>query len=136
MNFRKLFTESSELWQAMKDRDDFKKEYLDQMDSCGVDVILCPGQLLPAPPTGVMGDLMIPGIMPYIPWNLFNFPAGMASVTRWSQADADNMRDYPGAGVDLFERMIANTCDQGAVGMPLSVQVSRHGTLSLYLFII
>ena len=108
----------------MQDRNDLLKDYLDQMDSAEVDVLLCPGQLLPAPPTGVMGDLMIPGIIPYIPWNLFNFPAGIAPVTRWSQADADNMRHYPTS--DLFERMIANTCDQGALGLPLSVQVACH----------
>ena len=32
--------------------------------------------MLPAPPTGVLGT-MVAGILPYIPWNVMNFPAGI-----------------------------------------------------------
>ena len=62
------------------------------------------------------------GILPYIPWNVMNFPAGIGPVTSWSAEDDARMEaDYPRD--DLATWMIAGYCDQGARGMPLGVQV-------------
>ena len=62
------------------------------------------------------------GILPYIPWNLMNFPAGIAPVTTWTKEDQQEMEaSYPRD--DLVTRMIGGYCDEGALGMPLSVQL-------------
>ena len=51
--------------------------------------------MLPAPPTGVLGT-MVAGVLTYIPWNLFNFPAGIAPVSTWSEQDDREMeQSYP-----------------------------------------
>ena len=117
---KKLFNKTPELWEAMEDRNQLVKNYLDQMDAAGVDVILTPGQMLPAPPTGVLGT-MVAGILPYIPWNIMNFPAGIAPVTKWSHKDDEDMKNY--VKDDVLTKMIASYCDEGCQDMPLSVQV-------------
>ena len=48
----KLFTKTPELMQAMEEKHQFIRNYTEKMEEAGVDVILCPGQMLPAPPTG------------------------------------------------------------------------------------
>ena len=117
-----VFSRTPELWRAIDQRDEFIRAYLDAMDSAGVDVLVCPGQMLPAPPTGVLGT-MVAGILPYIPWNVMNFPAGIGPVTSWGEEDDRRMEaDYPRD--DLATRMIAGYCDPaGTRGMPLGVQV-------------
>jgi hypothetical protein len=73
-----------ELWDALGRRDVMAREYLARMDEKGVEIILTPAQMMPAPPTGVMGTF-VAGISPYIPWNVLNFPAGIAPITTYSQ---------------------------------------------------
>ena len=54
------------------------------------------------------------GILPYIPWNLMNFPAGIAPVTTWTKEDQQEMEAaYPRD--DLVTRMIGGYCDEGAL---------------------
>ena len=118
--FLRVFSTTTEMRYAVKKRNLFVKNYLDKMDESGVDVILCPGQLFPAPPTGVMG-MMVAGIAPYISWNVMNFPAGIAPVTKWSPEDDEGMRNYPQH--DLIHRTIHGLCDEGCKNMPLAVQV-------------
>jgi len=72
----KLFSQTEELWEGLQQRDQFVRKYLQLLDSAGVDVLICPGQQLPAPPTGQLGTMMAGGL-PYIPWNVMNFPAGI-----------------------------------------------------------
>jgi len=114
-----VFSTTAKLCQGISDRDQLTRSYLAQMDSKGVDIILCPAQLLPAPPTGVMGNF-VAGVSPYIPWNVMNFPAGIAPVTKWSADDDSAMADYPTD--DLAYKMVRNYC-QKARGLPLAVQV-------------
>jgi len=114
-----VFTSADKLSQGIQYRDDFTRNYLAEMDTLGVDIILCPGQLLPAPPTGVLGTF-VAAVSPYIPWNVMNFPAGIAPITKWSQEDAAKMADYPSN--DLAYKMIRNYCKE-AEGLPLAVQV-------------
>jgi len=114
-----VFSTTAKLCQGVSERDQFTRSYLAQMDSQGVDIILCPAQLLPAPPTGVLGTF-VAGVSPYIPWNVMNFPAGIAPVTKWSAADDSAMADYPSD--DLAYKMVRNYCKE-AGGLPLAVQV-------------
>jgi len=114
-----IFTSSEKLADGLYIRDAFTRSYLAMMDHHGVDVILCPGQLLPAPPTGVLGTF-VAAVTPYIPWNVMNFPAGIAPITKWNTADDDKMASYPTN--DLAYKMVRDYC-QDAKDMPLAVQV-------------
>lgn len=114
-----IFNTTTKLAEGLNSRDEFTRNYLAEMDKLGVDIIICPGQLLPAPPTGVLGTF-VAAVSPYIAWNVMNFPAGIAPITKWSQADDDNMAKYPTD--DLAYKMIRNYCKE-AQGLPLSVQV-------------
>ena len=75
--------------------------------------------LLPAPPCGVLGTFF-PAVLPYIPWNTMNFPAGIVPITTWSQEDTAAMATYPTD--DLAYKMVHNYC-KDAEGLPLAVQV-------------
>ena len=115
----KVFDKTEDLWEGIQQRDTFAREYLEVLESAGVDVILCPGQQLPAPPTGRLGT-MLGGILPYIPWNTINFPAGIVPVSTWGPEDEKEMENYPQD--DILYKMIKSCCE-GAQGMPLAVQV-------------
>ena len=115
----KLFSKSEELWLGAQQRDKFVRKYLELLDAAGVDVIICPGQQLPAPPTGVLGTMMA-GVLPYIPWNVMNFPAGIVPVSTWGPADDKEMETFPRD--DIFYKMMSSYCE-GAGGLPLCVQV-------------
>eukprot|EP00091_Calanus_sinicus_P016007 TRINITY_DN35178_c0_g1_i1.p1 TRINITY_DN35178_c0_g1~~TRINITY_DN35178_c0_g1_i1.p1 ORF type:complete len:107 (+),score=38.57 TRINITY_DN35178_c0_g1_i1:102-422(+) len=89
-----VYNNASKLAAGLSARDQFTRNYLKQMDNLGVDIIICPGQLLPAPPTGVLG-MFVAAVSPYIPWNVMNFPAGIAPITKWNVEDAAKMAFYP-----------------------------------------
>ena len=55
-----------------------------------------------------------------MPWNLLNFPAGIAPITKWSKEDAEAMANYPKD--DIAYRMVNSYCTD-ADGLPLAVQV-------------
>ena len=116
---RKLFSNVRDLGEAIRQRDEFVRKYLAFLDSADIDVIICPGQQVPAPPAGKLGTMMA-GILPYIPWNVMNFPAGIAPVSTWGQADHQEMENFPRD--DILYKMMRSYCE-GAEGMPLSVQV-------------
>jgi len=116
---KSVFNSPKKLSDALASRDALIREYMHEMDNQGVDVIICPGQMLPAPPTGVLGTLVV-AVIPYIAWNLMNFPAGIAPVTKWSKEDETSLESYPTN--DLAYRMIKKNC-MDADGLPLAVQV-------------
>ena len=85
-----------------------------------MEVLLCPGQLLPAPPTKKLG-FFAAAALPYVTWNILNFSAGIAPVTKWTEKDSKDMeQDYPSN--DYAYRLIKQY-SKGAEGLPLSVQV-------------
>lgn len=114
-----VFTSTTSLTEAMYERNLFVKAYLGELTSAGVDAILCPAMLLPAPPCGVLGTFF-PAVLPYVPWNTMNFPAGIVPITKWSKEDTAAMATYPTD--DLAYKMIHNYC-KDAEGLPLAVQV-------------
>ena len=95
------------------------KDYLGELTSVGVDAFLCPAMLLPAPPCGVLGTFF-PAVLPYVPWNTMNFPAGIAPITKWSKEDTEAMTKYPTD--DLAYKLVHSYC-KDAEGLPLAVQV-------------
>merc|ERR1712173_229006 len=91
--FPKVFNTVKHLNLGNFERQKFIESYLKQMDEVSVDIILCPAQLMPAPKPGVMGRFL-PGIIPYVPWNVLDFPAGIAPITKWSFEDEEKMKTY------------------------------------------
>ena len=55
---KKVFSKTPDLWQELAQRDSLKQAYLETMANAGVDIVLTPAQMLPAPPTGVMGEFI------------------------------------------------------------------------------
>ena len=45
---------------ALEGRDRFVRSYLATLEAAGVEAVLCPGQMLPAPPTHVLGTMVRP----------------------------------------------------------------------------
>jgi len=114
-----VYDTATSLTEAMNQRNLFVKDYLGELNAAGVDAFLCPAMLLPAPPCGVLGTFF-PAVIPYVPWNLLNFPAGIAPITKWSKEDAEAMANYPKD--DIAYRMVNSYC-KDAEGLPLAVQV-------------
>ena len=63
------------------------QDYLNRMNEAGIDVILTPGSLMPAPQQGFLGKFPREINAAYTPWNLFNFPAGVVPVTKVNEQD-------------------------------------------------
>ncbi|XP_023329239.1 fatty acid amide hydrolase 1 isoform X1 [Eurytemora carolleeae] len=114
-----LFTSSHDIYKGLQMKGEMSQRYLSMMEDAGVDVIISPGQMFPALPSYEAGQFM-PVILPYIPWNLLNMPAGVAPVTKYTQADSEAMREYP--STDFVYRSIHRFCE-GATYLPLAVQV-------------
>ena len=114
------FNNVVKLCKKASDVEVFTAEYLEKMDYLGVDIILCPAQLTPAPPTGVLGGFGA-AVSPYVAWNVMKFPAGIAPITKWSAEDEAAMVDYP---TDKTEHWRIKAFSKGAIGLPLAVQVS------------
>ena len=55
-----MFTTAPELMAALEGRDRFVRSYLATLEAAGVEAVLCPGQMLPAPPTHVLGTMVRP----------------------------------------------------------------------------
>ena len=105
----------------------FTDQYWSYLESIEVDIILCPAQLMPAPPTGVLGDFT-EVISPYVAWNTMKCPAGVAPITLWSEQDEENMKSY---SKKKYEQKRIKKYSKGAIGMPLGVQVGD--TYSLFI---
>jgi len=117
----KIFSTTRELFLGLQDKEAMCRRYFTMMDEAGVDVILCPGQYLPAVPLEVAGTFM-PLVLPYLPWNMLNMPAGIAPVSRYSDEDTKAIEAvYPTN--DLAYRLTKGYCE-GAEGLPLCVQVA------------
>jgi len=114
-----LFKSTSDLQAGLAMRDRLARDYLDKMEEANVDIIITPGQMMPAPPTGEMG-LFVPVILPYIAWNVLNFPAGIAPVTSHTSQDMEALDELPNN--DLVYTKMRDFC-KGTIGLPLSVQV-------------
>ena len=82
--------------------------------------MICPAQVLPAPPSGTTGSLGTIGACYTSVYNLLDFPAGVVPVTRVTQQDDDDLSGYPED--DMWTRDVKKVA-KGAVGLPIGVQV-------------
>ena len=53
------------------------------------------------------------GIISYIPWNVLNFAAGIAPITKWTSVDTKEMENYPRD--DMFAKMIAGEYNECSI---------------------
>ena len=78
---------------ALEGRDGFVRSYLATLEAAGVEAVLCPGQMLPAPPTHVLGTMVRP-------------QSAMIMITRASSENSRllyNLREGPYKGLLLVE---------------------------------
>merc|ERR1712106_367983 len=116
---KSIFSTVVELNKGISFKEEFTAKYLEKMDEMGVDILVCPAQLFPAPPTSVLGDF-VACISPYVPWNVMDCPAGIAPVTTWTAEDQKEMKTYPTKCEE--QKKVKQYC-KGAEGLPLAVQV-------------
>ena len=119
-----LYTRTEEAMVGLVKRDEITRNYLTTLDKAGVGALICPASLFPAPPTGLLGTLVV-GITPYIPWNVMNCPAGIGPVTCWTAEDEAQMEHYPRDNLACLG--IHEAC-KDSVGLPLAVQVRMNNT--------
>ena len=53
-----FFKKSVQVWEGLNQRDLLKNAYISLMEEAGVEVLISPAQLIPAPPTGTVGRLL------------------------------------------------------------------------------
>lgn len=119
MKFTAPFVTGESLLKAMSEKDQLRDAYLDYLSELGVHAILTPGAIMPAPPKGTQGEFPF-GIYAYIPWNLFNFCAGIVPMGNVSVTDQVLLKELPNN--DMFYDYLRRF-SVGSVGLPLSVQV-------------
>jgi len=113
------FGTAKQVYTGLEDKHELTEKYLQMMKELGVEILLCPAQNVPAPKLGVTGQY--PNIItPYLAWNMFNMPAGIAPITRYADEDTKAMVKFPKN--DLVYKMQHSIC-QNAEGLPLGVQV-------------
>ena len=128
---RSVYNNVSKLGRKISELRVFTAAYLSYLEREEVDIVLCPAQLLPAPPTGVLGDLNAV-ISPYVAWNAMKCPAGVAPITVWSIQDDTDMNSYK---THNYEQKRIKEYSKGAIGLPLGVQV-WCSSKSLYIMIL
>ena len=75
---------------ALEGRDGFVRSYLATLEAAGVEAVLCPGQMLPAPPTHVLGTMVRP-------------QSAMIMITRASSEPLRRLFSWLKASTSAFE---------------------------------
>ena len=117
--FPKPCLNGDQVMSAIHRRDQVSLEYLQEMSQLGLDLILTPASLFPAPDKECIGE-MPSAVRIYTPWNVLNMPAGIAPITKVTENDEKNMKSMPAN--DMFYKFMRKKC-QDSVGLPLAVQI-------------
>jgi len=96
----------------------FHQAYVDKMIEDGVDLLLTPACIIPAPDQGFFGDFA-QVLVSYAVANILNLPAGIAPITAVTEEDQSQFNDSVHG---LEGRMVKAAC-QNSEGLPLAVQV-------------
>ncbi|GMT26002.1 hypothetical protein PFISCL1PPCAC_17299, partial [Pristionchus fissidentatus] len=111
---------TSELRQSYAAIEAYRHTFVNEMKKAGVDILLCPANIMPAPPHE--GPLHLScGVSYTAIFNLLDFGAGVCKAGTWSQEDERKLVDYP--TTDLWYKM-AKDFSKDSVGLPLGVQVA------------
>ncbi|XP_035669382.1 fatty-acid amide hydrolase 1-like [Branchiostoma floridae] len=109
-----------DLWQRLAEREEYIKQFLDELKKKNLDLLLCPAFGLPACKPEHAGKIL--GATAYNSlFNLLNFPAGVVPVTTVTEEDDRLLDDWRGYGNDMIDKIIKETT-RGAVGLPVAVQ--------------
>ncbi|KAF8371271.1 faah-2 [Pristionchus pacificus] len=113
-------SESTKLRQNYAAIEAYRHTFLGEMKKAGVDILLCPASVMPAPPHE--GPLQLSCGVSYCSiFNLLDFGAGVCRAGNWTEDDELKLRDYP--ETDMWYTM-AKGYSKDSVGLPLGVQVA------------
>ncbi|CAJ0570092.1 unnamed protein product, partial [Mesorhabditis spiculigera] len=111
---------TSELRKKYEAIEHYRFEYIDAMQKQGIDAVLSPVTVTPAPhhevPVKLFSVISYTGI-----YNLLDFAAGTVPVTHVTQKDDDDLDKYPTS--DPWYRLAKSTT-KGALGLSVGVQVA------------
>ncbi|CAJ0959426.1 unnamed protein product, partial [Mesorhabditis belari] len=111
---------TSELRKKYEAIEQYRYEYIEEMQKLGLDAILCPVTVTPAPhhevPVKLFAVVSYTGV-----FNLLDFAAGTVPVTQVTKADDDALAGYP--TIDPWYRLAKETT-KGAIGLSVGVQVA------------
>jgi fatty acid amide hydrolase len=106
----------AEYWQLAKRRSDLRFEMSRAWDKAGIDAVICPAHATPAIRHLASKDFALGGCYSML-YNLLNFPAGTAPVTRVRPDETER----PGPS-DRLDRAAAAQ-EKDSAGLPICVQV-------------
>ncbi|CAH1243437.1 FAAH [Branchiostoma lanceolatum] len=109
-----------ELWQRLKEREEYIQKFLAQWREQELDALLCPSFGMPACKPEHTGRLVVATCYTML-FNLLNFPAGVVPVTMVTEEDDRLLNDWRGYGNDLVDQLLRKST-KGAVGLPVAVQ--------------
>ncbi|KAK2725188.1 hypothetical protein QYM36_001589 [Artemia franciscana] len=85
---------SRELWAAVHLKDDYVRIVSDAWKREGLDLLICPAFACPAPEIGLEGRFT-PCVSYTLTYNILNFPCGILPVSKESQEDQEELKQYP-----------------------------------------
>jgi len=109
------------LMRKRKESSDLCHDYLTKMNQAGIDAVLAPGSLVPAPNQGFLSQFPREVNVAYTPWNLFNFPAGVVPVAKVTKEDELEARTILASNGKYGQMMLAGC--ENSINLPLAVQV-------------
>ncbi|KAI0242444.1 Fatty-acid amide hydrolase 1, partial [Lamellibrachia satsuma] len=108
-----------EYWNLVTETERMRTRVMKEWQSLDLDAVICPGFGFPALPLEAIVDAL--GATTYTSmYNLLNFTAGSLPVTKVTEEDLLNMKDY--ATPDPWHT-VAKKNMPGSVGLPVNVQV-------------
>lgn len=120
-------TKVEDVWTQAATRNQLQYNFSRAWEQLGLDVLICPAFVFPAPPNGVQEQLLLAMGTSYTSiYNLLGCPAGVVPVTRETVEDQQQLEDNYAVKSDVVLGMVRQAT-RGAVGMPIGVQVvGRH----------
>ncbi len=112
-----------EYWERIGDKAEYCEIYKKFMIEERIDAILMPAVGLPAPPHGMIGDLLC-AVSYCTIMNLLHWPSGVVPITTVEDDETHyNMEDLPVEQRDSYATL-AHKAMQGSTGMPVGVQIA------------
>lgn len=111
---------AAQYWHIIEQSQDFRNQFLDQLDESGVDALLSPPYALPAV-THLSTEHLFPAMTYGLLYNVLGAPAGVVAATRVRPGEESDRQ----VGRDLAD-ITAQQVEQGSAGLPVGVQVAAR----------
>ncbi|GMR46119.1 hypothetical protein PMAYCL1PPCAC_16314 [Pristionchus mayeri] len=118
--FQCMARTTGELRQSYADIEAYRHTFINEMQKAGIDMVLCPATVTPAPPHDAPLHLSC-GVSYVAIFNLLDFGAGVCKAGNWTEEDERKLADY--TTEDIWYKM-AKDFAKDSVGLPLGVQVA------------